>query len=108
MNVALFLEESMGFRRSPDRRYIDFFIFSETLKLFFRNAMDAITNGKTPSEIDENLHSRQLAVYGRETMKRLFGSNVLISGVNGLGAEIGLVFFLIYNSHLGFQFVDLD
>uniref|UniRef100_A0A1D1Y6H3 E1 ubiquitin-activating enzyme n=2 Tax=Anthurium amnicola TaxID=1678845 RepID=A0A1D1Y6H3_9ARAE len=42
---------------------------------------------KTP-EIDEDLHSRQLAVYGRETMRRLFASNVLISGMNGLGVEI--------------------
>ena len=41
-------------------------------------------------EIDEDLHSRQLAVYGRETMKRLFGSNVLVSGLQGLGAEIGI------------------
>jgi len=41
-------------------------------------------------EIDEDLHSRQLAVYGRETMKRLFGSNVLVSGLQGLGAEIGM------------------
>ncbi|KAJ0953406.1 putative THIF-type NAD/FAD binding, ubiquitin-activating enzyme E1, FCCH domain-containing protein [Helianthus annuus] len=39
-------------------------------------------------EIDEDLHSRQLAVYGRETMRRLFASNVLISGMQGLGAEI--------------------
>ncbi|VVA16522.1 PREDICTED: ubiquitin-activating enzyme [Prunus dulcis] len=41
-----------------------------------------------PSDIDEDLHSRQLAVYGRETMRRLFASNVLISGIQGLGAEI--------------------
>lgn len=40
-------------------------------------------------QIDEDLHSRQLAVYGRETMKRLFASNVLVSGLQGLGAEIG-------------------
>eukprot|EP00249_Psilotum_nudum_P022864 c28665_g1_i1 orf=405-3575(+) len=39
-------------------------------------------------EIDEDLHSRQLAVYGRETMRRLFGANVLISGIQGLGVEI--------------------
>lgn len=42
-----------------------------------------------PMEIDEDLHSRQLAVYGRETMRRLFASNVLISGMQGLGVEIG-------------------
>ena len=41
-----------------------------------------------PPDIDEDLHSRQLAVYGRETMRRLFASNVLVSGLQGLGAEI--------------------
>ncbi|XP_074295137.1 ubiquitin-activating enzyme E1 1-like isoform X2 [Silene latifolia] len=39
-------------------------------------------------DIDEDLHSRQLAVYGRDTMRRLVASNVLISGLQGLGAEI--------------------
>lgn len=42
-----------------------------------------------PPDIDEDLHSRQLAVYGRETMRKLSVSNVLISGMQGLGAEIG-------------------
>ncbi|GAV66571.1 ThiF domain-containing protein/UBACT domain-containing protein/UBA_e1_C domain-containing protein/UBA_e1_thiolCys domain-containing protein [Cephalotus follicularis] len=41
-----------------------------------------------PPDIDEDLHSRQLAVYGRETMRRLFASDVLVSGMQGLGAEI--------------------
>lgn len=41
------------------------------------------------ADIDEDLHSRQLAVYGRDTMRRLFASNVLVSGLQGLGAEIG-------------------
>lgn len=40
-------------------------------------------------EIDENLHSRQLAVYGREVMRRMAGASVLVSGANGLGVEIG-------------------
>ena len=40
-------------------------------------------------EIDEDLHSRQLAVYGRESMRRMAASNVLIVGVAGLGVEIG-------------------
>ncbi|KZV25761.1 hypothetical protein F511_04822 [Dorcoceras hygrometricum] len=39
-------------------------------------------------DIDEVLHSRQLAVYGRDTMRRLFASNVLVSGMQGLGVEI--------------------
>ncbi|KAK9124596.1 hypothetical protein Sjap_014198 [Stephania japonica] len=43
---------------------------------------------RNPPEIDEDLHSRQLAVYGRETMRRLFASNILISGMQGLGVEI--------------------
>ncbi|THG16640.1 hypothetical protein TEA_022825 [Camellia sinensis var. sinensis] len=54
-------------------------------------------NGKAPMmdlgegkslDIDKDLHSRQLAVYGRETTRRLSASNVLISGINWLGAEI--------------------
>ncbi|KAJ6822887.1 ubiquitin-activating enzyme E1 2-like [Iris pallida] len=43
---------------------------------------------KAVPEIDEDLHSRQLAVYGRETMRKLFASNVLVSGLDGLGVEI--------------------
>ncbi|XAR55794.1 hypothetical protein NMG60_11035997 [Bertholletia excelsa] len=52
--------------------------------------MTVIGDGKLGNspDIDEDLHSRQLAVYGRETMRRLFASNVLVSGMNGLGAEI--------------------
>ncbi|MCO5606848.1 hypothetical protein L7F22_061039 [Adiantum nelumboides] len=50
----------------------------------------AMSSNGNPSEmdIDEDLHSRQLAVYGRETMRRLFGANILISGIQGLGVEI--------------------
>ncbi|KAG2639246.1 hypothetical protein PVAP13_2NG613700 [Panicum virgatum] len=50
-------------------------------------ASNGTRNGAPPA-IDEDLHSRQLAVYGRETMRRLFASDVLVSGLNGLGAEI--------------------
>jgi len=39
-------------------------------------------------EIDEDLQSRQMAVYGRESMQKLQCANVLISGLNGLGAEV--------------------
>ncbi|KAI9118197.1 hypothetical protein K1719_010529 [Acacia pycnantha] len=41
-----------------------------------------------PPDIDEDLHSRQLAVYGRDTMRKLFASNILVSGMQGLGVEI--------------------
>lgn len=46
-------------------------------------------NGAAGVDIDENLHSRQLAVYGREVMRRMAGAAVLVSGANGLGVEIG-------------------
>lgn len=70
-----------------------------------RNGSSAAGNGEAPvseaqpQEIDEDLHNRQLAVYGRETMRRLFAYNVLISGMQGLGAAIGNEFvcgFFIY------------
>ncbi|KAI6034062.1 ubiquitin activating enzyme [Pisolithus microcarpus] len=40
------------------------------------------------AEIDEGLYSRQLYVLGHEAMKKMAASNVLIVGLNGLGAEI--------------------
>ena len=51
----------------------------------------AHSNGLSPrqSEIDEDLHSRQLAVYGRSAMRRMALANVLIVGANGLGVEAG-------------------
>ncbi|RRT85594.1 hypothetical protein B296_00002973 [Ensete ventricosum] len=52
------------------------------------NGMEVDEDGRKQADIDEDLHSRQLAVYGRETMRRLFASNVLVSGLQGLGAEI--------------------
>ncbi|XP_041459410.1 ubiquitin-like modifier-activating enzyme 1 [Lytechinus variegatus] len=39
-------------------------------------------------EIDEGLYSRQLYVLGHEAMKRMALSNILISGMKGLGVEI--------------------
>ncbi|KAE8729083.1 Ubiquitin-activating enzyme E1 1 [Hibiscus syriacus] len=45
----------------------------------------AVDNGSTARN---GGNSVILAVYGRETMRRLFASNILISGMQGLGAEI--------------------
>lgn len=53
----------------------------------------------TPGDIDEVLHSRQLAVYGRDTMRRLFASNVLVSGMQGLGVEIGMDFSCFHSDN---------
>ena len=46
-------------------------------------------------EIDEDLHSRQLAVYGRESMRRMAASSILIVGLNGLGVEVGVFLDLL-------------
>lgn len=40
------------------------------------------------SEIDEGLYSRQLYVLGHDAMRRMASSDVLISGLGGLGVEI--------------------
>ncbi|XP_053328899.1 ubiquitin-like modifier-activating enzyme 1 [Spea bombifrons] len=40
------------------------------------------------AEIDEGLYSRQLYVLGHDAMKRMQNSNILISGMSGLGVEI--------------------
>ena len=51
--------------------------------------VDNVTDPSSgPPEIDEDMQSRQMAVYGRESMQKLRKANVLISGINGLGAEI--------------------
>ncbi|KAK5078217.1 E1 ubiquitin-activating protein [Lithohypha guttulata] len=47
-------------------------------------AIEQLKNG----EIDESLYSRQLYVLGHEAMKRMGSSNILISGLKGLGVEI--------------------
>lgn len=43
-------------------------------------------------ELDEDLHSRQLAVYGRDSMRKMAAAQVVILGMNGLGVEIGALF----------------
>ncbi|XP_023231917.1 ubiquitin-like modifier-activating enzyme 1 isoform X2 [Centruroides sculpturatus] len=40
------------------------------------------------TEIDDSLYSRQLYVLGHEAMRRMATSDILISGMNGLGLEI--------------------
>ncbi len=40
-------------------------------------------------EIDEGLYSRQLYVLGHDAMRKMGAANVLISGMKGLGIEIG-------------------
>lgn len=42
-----------------------------------------------PDFIDENLHSRQLAVYGRDAFRKFQTASVLVAGMNALGVEVG-------------------
>ncbi|XP_033645283.1 ubiquitin-like modifier-activating enzyme 1 [Asterias rubens] len=51
-----------------------------------KNAM--AKNGTGTDGIDEGLYSRQLYVLGHDAMKRMNRSDVLISGMGGLGVEI--------------------
>jgi len=55
-------------------------------------AADKAANGSSEAannkEIDESLYSRQLYVLGHEAMKKMQSSDVLISGMGGLGVEI--------------------
>ncbi|XP_063792145.1 ubiquitin-like modifier-activating enzyme 1 isoform X1 [Pseudophryne corroboree] len=62
------------------------------------SSSNSVSTGQTPAngmarngneaEIDEGLYSRQLYVLGHEAMKRMQNSNVLVSGMGGLGVEI--------------------
>ncbi|KAM5146463.1 ubiquitin-like modifier-activating enzyme 1 isoform 1-T1 [Mantella aurantiaca] len=49
---------------------------------------NGMARNSNEAEIDEGLYSRQLYVLGHEAMKRMQNSNVLISGLGGLGVEI--------------------
>ena len=63
------------------------------------------------AEIDEGLYSRQLYVLGHDAMRKMGTTNVLISGMKGLGIEIGiyreriskgsLIVFMRFSSKLG-------
>jgi ubiquitin-activating enzyme E1 len=52
------------------------------------NANDSVSTASGAAEIDEGLYSRQLYVLGHEAMHRMAASDVLISGLGGLGVEV--------------------
>lgn len=59
-----------------------------TTNSVLNNSIMAANNGNGSATIDESLYSRQLYVLGHEAMQRMQASNVLISGLGGLGVEI--------------------
>lgn len=52
------------------------------------NSAMANNGTRVDDEIDESLYSRQLYVLGHDAMRRMASSDVLISGLGGLGVEI--------------------
>lgn len=54
-----------------------------------RKSSAMANNGtRVEDEIDEGLYSRQLYVLGHDAMRRMANSDVLISGLGGLGVEV--------------------
>ncbi|XP_050429029.1 ubiquitin-like modifier-activating enzyme 1 [Adelges cooleyi] len=52
------------------------------------NAQVTMSNKNGVGEIDEGLYSRQLYVLGHDAMRKMASSDILISGLGGLGVEI--------------------
>ncbi|PZC85867.1 ubiquitin-like modifier-activating enzyme 1 [Helicoverpa armigera] len=52
------------------------------------NSAMANNGTRVEDEIDESLYSRQLYVLGHDAMRRMASSDVLISGLGGLGLEV--------------------
>lgn len=52
------------------------------------SSVNSASSAPSGSDIDESLYSRQLYVLGHEAMRKMAFSNVLISGMGGLGVEI--------------------
>ncbi|KOB72298.1 Ubiquitin-like modifier-activating enzyme 1, partial [Operophtera brumata] len=52
------------------------------------NSVMANNGTRVEDEIDESLYSRQLYVLGHDAMRRMASSDVLISGLGGLGVEV--------------------
>ncbi|XP_030750394.1 ubiquitin-like modifier-activating enzyme 1 isoform X1 [Sitophilus oryzae] len=69
---------------------------SKKRKLDTSGSIDMANNGvasgsqaqNNAAEIDEGLYSRQLYVLGHDAMRRMASSDVLISGLGGLGVEV--------------------
>lgn len=63
---------------------------SQTTKRQRKQESSADIEMAEPVEIDDNLYSRQRYVLGDEAMKKMVKSSVFLSGLGGLGVEIGM------------------
>lgn len=52
------------------------------------NDNNAASGAGGVGDIDESLYSRQLYVLGADAMRRMASSDILLSGLNGIGVEI--------------------
>jgi chloramphenicol 3-O-phosphotransferase len=50
---------------------------------------NAMLTNAVDVRVDETLESRSMLVYGVESMKKMKRANVFLSGLSGLGVEIG-------------------
>ena len=68
-----------------------FFLFFLLRSLFSLNllSLSVVTMSEQQQDIDEGLYSRQLYVLGHEAMRKMQAAHVLISGMGGVGVEIG-------------------
>ncbi len=86
INLATKIIDSFGYRKllpddiNPD----DFELFIQTSSA----SSSSSHHQKTSKVIDRSLYSRQLDVLGHEAMQRMATSDVLISGLGGLGVKI--------------------
>jgi hypothetical protein len=54
------------------------------------NEMSVDQSNNAEPIVDESLESRSMLVYGVESMKKMKLANVFLSGLGGLGVEIGM------------------
>lgn len=76
--------DSDRYHTDPSTEHID------TRAMYRKYSAEMAKNSQNgvEGEIDEGLYSRQLYVLGHAAMRRMQSSNVLISGMRGLGVEI--------------------
>ncbi len=77
VDAPLEIDEDLHSRQAS----LNDFLFLSCLTSRFCTSLRALTS--------INSCSVQLAVYGKESMRRMATANVLIIGLNGLGCEIG-------------------
>lgn len=83
------------------KRHYELGVSVQAKKARMQQGSNVRTVGSTENnEIDEDLHSRQLAVYGKESMRRMASSRILVCGALGVGLEAGVPAFLLLSDRV--------